>query len=118
MVLIHKAFQYQITFWGLRTIGTGIKIDIGGGQGGRLNAPQDGVTSIPKLGLSCLHYSFCSMVVMICSTLWFFPCVSSSSHLRTGKVYPSSVLAAFIYLLFWLEDWYTSHVSLLLVWRW
>ena len=53
------------------TIGMMRYFDIGGGHGGGLNAPWDGVNSIPKLGLSWFHDSFGSMVVMLYSALWF-----------------------------------------------
>ena len=52
------------------TIGMMRYFDVGGGQGGGVNDPRDGVKSIPKLGLSWLHDSFGSMVVSLCLSLW------------------------------------------------
>ena len=52
------------------TIGMRIYFIVGGQQGGRVNDSQDGVNSSPNLGLSWLHNSFGSMVVMLCLALW------------------------------------------------
>ena len=54
---------------GFVTIGMRRYFDVGGGQGGIVNAPRDRVNSSPKIGLSWLHDSFGSMVVMLCLSL-------------------------------------------------
>ena len=51
------------------TIGMRIYFVIRGRQGGGVNDSQDGVNLSPNLGLSWLHNSFGSMVVMLCLDL-------------------------------------------------
>ena len=95
--------------FGFRTIGMRRYFDVGGGQGGGVNAPWDGVKSIPKLGLSWFHDSFGSMVVMLYSTLlllslhevWF------ASMPWEGILF--TWVCNIVYMLFQLEDWYTSN---------
>ena len=63
-------FQYQVMFWVYETIGKRGKFDVGGGQGGIVNALRDVGRSSPKLGISWMNESFGILMVELYSTLW------------------------------------------------
>ena len=71
-VIMHKAFQLPSHIRGYETIGMGIHFNVAGGQGGRINYPQDVVSSSPKLGLSWMNESFGTMMVKLWLALLFF----------------------------------------------
>ena len=68
---MHKEFQLPSRVYGYETIGMGINFDVGGGQGGEVNSPRNVVSSSPMHGLSLMNESFGSMMVKLCSALWF-----------------------------------------------
>ena len=63
---MHKSFPIPSRVWVYENIGMRRNFDVGGGQGSRVNAPQDGVSSIPNLSLSWMNDSFGSTMVMLC----------------------------------------------------
>ena len=83
-------------FLGLRTIDMGIKIDVGGGHGGRVNAPWDAGKSSPKIGILWMNDSFGILTFELYLSLWFVSLREVWLASAPGKVCSPSGFASFL----------------------